>query len=68
MSNEASSFYEQAKTAMKVVVPMHFHLLEHIHYLSEFGTTGFLCPSLATNGTGGRHSLREGFKRIVNTS
>lgn len=57
--------YEQRKTGKKVVVPMHFHLLKQITYLSQFGTEGFLCPSLAAKGPGGKHGLSESFKRIV---
>jgi len=57
--------YVQQKTGKKVIVPMHFHVIEHLKYLSTFGTTGFLCPKLAGKGSGGKHGLSEGFKRIV---
>lgn len=57
--------YEQQKTGKKVVVPMHYHLIEHLTHLSKFGTIGFLCPKLALKGPGGKHGLSEGFKRIV---
>ena len=57
--------YQQQKTGKKVIVPMHFHVIQHLNYLSTFGTTGFLCPSLASKGPGGKHGLSEGFKRIV---
>lgn len=57
--------YHQRKTDKKVIVPMHFHIIEHLKYLSTFGTTGFLCPKLAMKGTGGKHGLSEGFIRIV---
>jgi integrase len=57
--------YHQQKTGKKVVVPMHFHVIDHLNYLSTFGTTGFLCPKLAAKGSGGKHGLSEGFKRIV---
>lgn len=57
--------YEQQKTGKKVSVPMHYHMLEHIHFLSAFGTNGFLSPKLAAKATGGRRGLSEGFKRIV---
>ena len=57
--------YIQKKTGKKVVVPMHYHVIEHITYLSEFGTEGFLCPSMASKKPGGKHGLSEGFKRIV---
>ncbi len=57
--------YEQQKTGKKVSVPMHYHVLEHINFLSTFGATGFLSPKLATKITGGRRGLSEGFKRIV---
>jgi len=57
--------YEQQKTGKKVTVPMHFHVIEHLKFLSTFGTQGFLCPKLAGKMTGGRRGLSEGFKRIV---
>lgn len=58
--------YHQQKTGKKVIVPMHFHVIEHLNFLSSFGTTGFLCPKLAAKGTGGKHGLSESFKRILN--
>ena len=57
--------YEQKKTAKKVKVPMHYNLLQHIHFISTFGTSGFLSPKLAGKTPGGRHGLSEVFKRIV---
>ena len=57
--------YDQQKTGKKVVVPMHYHVIEHLNHLSAFGTGGFLCPKLATKGPGGKHGLSESFKRIV---
>lgn len=57
--------YQQKKTGKKVIVPMHFHVIEHLDYLKTFGTTGFLCPKLATKGPGGKHGLSESFKRIA---
>jgi integrase len=57
--------YEQKKTGKKVEVPLHLNLLEHLNFISTFGTTGFLCPKLASKVTGGRRGLSEGFKRIV---
>ena len=57
--------YEQKKTGKMVPVPLHLNLLEHLNYISTFGTTGFLCPKLASKVTGGRRGLSEGFKRIV---
>jgi integrase len=57
--------YTQQKTGKKVVVPMHFHVNQHLNYLSTFGITGHLCPKLAAKGSGGKHGLSEGFKRIV---
>lgn len=57
--------YHQRKTGKKVTVPMHFHIIEHFNYLSTFGTSGFLCPKLATKVSGGKHGLSEGFKRIM---
>jgi integrase len=57
--------YHQQKTGKKVMVPMHYHIIEHLKYISTFGTTGYLCPKLAGKGTGGKHGLSEAFKRIV---
>ena len=58
--------YTQKKTGgKKVIVPMHYHIIEHLNYLSTFGTEGFLCPKLAAKGPGGKHGLSESFKRIV---
>ncbi len=57
--------YEQKKTGKKVTVPLHYHVIEHLNFLSTFGTTGFLCPKLAGRVTGGRRGLSEGFKRVV---
>jgi len=57
--------YEQKKTGKKVGVPMHLNLVEHLNFISTFGTKGFLCPKLASKVTGGRRGLSECFKRIV---
>jgi integrase len=57
--------YEQKKTGKKVVVPMHYHVIEHLKFLSTFGTEGFLAPKLALKGSGGKHGLSEGFSRIL---
>ena len=57
--------YHQRKTSKKVIIPMHFHIIEHLKYISTFGTTGYLCPKLAMKGTGGKHGLSEGFIRVV---
>jgi integrase len=57
--------YHQQKTGKKVIVPMHYHVIEHLKYISTFGTTGCLCPKLTGRGTGGKHGLSEAFKRIV---
>ena len=57
--------YEQKKTGKKVSVPLHLNLIEHLNFISAFGTSGFLCPKLAGKSPGGKHGLSEGFKRIV---
>jgi integrase len=57
--------YEQRKTAKTVNVPMHYHIIEHLKFISTFGTSGFLCPKLANKGPGGKHGLSESFKRIA---
>jgi integrase len=63
--DEGTIVYHQKKTGKKVIVPMHFHVIGHLKYLSTFGTSGFLCPKLANKGPGGNHGLSEGFNRIV---
>jgi integrase len=65
LPEEGVIVYHQQKTGKKVIVPMHFHVIEHFNYLATFGTTGHLCPKLAAKGSGGKHGLSEGFKRIV---
>lgn len=57
--------YNQKKTGKRIVVPMHYHLIEHLNHLSTVYTEGFLCPALAAKGPGGKRGLSEGFKRIV---
>ncbi len=57
--------YEQKKTGKKVIVPMHLHVREHLTHLAQFGTQGFLCPTLAARNSGGKHGLSESFKRIM---
>lgn len=57
--------YHQQKTEKKVVVPMHFHIIEHLNHIVRSGATGYLCPTLAAKGPGGKHGLSEGFKRIA---
>jgi integrase len=57
--------YSQRKTGKKVVVPMHYHVIEHLNYLSQFGTAGYLCPTLVQRVVGGRNGLSGAFKRIV---
>jgi integrase len=57
--------YEQKKTGKIVTVPLHLNLVEHLNFISAFGTRGFLCPKLAGKVSGGNHGLSEGFKRIV---
>jgi integrase len=57
--------YVQRKTGKVVVVPMHFHLIEHIAFLTKTATDEYLCPSLAAKGPGGKHGLSESFKRIM---
>jgi integrase len=62
---EGVLIYEQKKTGKKVVVPLTYHVYDHLTYLSQFSTSGFLCPSLAAKTPGGKHGLSESFKRIV---
>jgi integrase len=57
--------YEQKKTGKEVIVPMHYHVIEHLTHVAEFGTEGPLCPSLASKKPGGKAGLSEAFKRIM---
>jgi site-specific recombinase XerD len=54
---EGTVVYHQKKTGRKVVVPMHYHVIEHLKFLSTFGTNVFLYPKLAGKGSGGKHGL-----------
>ena len=58
--------YHQRKTGKKVIVPMHFHIIEHLNHIVRSGATGYLCPTLSAKGPGGKHGLSESFKRIAN--
>ena len=64
-AEEGVIIYHQQKTGKKVIVPMHYHIIDHLNHLSTFGTDGFLCPKIAAKGPGGKHGLSEGFNRIV---
>lgn len=57
--------YTQQKTGKKVALPVHADLLDHLARMSEGGTEGFLCRSLAKKSQAGKHGISEGFKRIV---
>lgn len=57
--------YQQSKTGKRVVVPMHYHVIEHLKYLSKFGTTGPLCPKLSKLGPAGKTGLSQLFINIV---
>jgi integrase len=57
--------YKQEKTGKAVVLPVHEDLRTHLVRLSERGTIGPLCRSLASRGQAGKHGLSEGFKRVV---
>lgn len=59
--------YGQHKTGKHVMVPMHFHLIEHIAFLTNTAAarSAFLCPTLAAKGPGGKHGLSETFERIM---
>lgn len=57
--------YQQRKTGKKVEIPMHYHVIEHLNYLSKFSTDGYLCPTLVQRVTGGRNGLSGAFHRIV---
>ncbi|MHB8519860.1 MAG: tyrosine-type recombinase/integrase [Limisphaerales bacterium] len=57
--------YQQKKTGRKVVIPIHHHLVEHLMHLSQYGTTGSLCPTLAQKPNGGKYGTSESFRRIA---
>ena len=57
--------YLQKKTGKVVVVPLHAHLIRHLHHVSATHADGPLCPTLFGKTPGGKHGLSEGFKRIV---
>jgi hypothetical protein len=38
---------------------MHFHVIEHIEFLSTYGTTGFFCPKLAAKGSAANMGYRK---------
>ena len=64
-ADNAMISYTQKKTGKDVILPVHRDLLHHLHALSESGTLGPLCRSLAKKKQSGNHGLSEGFKRIV---
>jgi integrase len=53
------------KNNARVVVPMHPDLENHLMTLASTDTDGFLCPSLAQKGIGGKSGLSEKFKRVM---
>jgi integrase len=65
MPSQGVIVYQQKKTSKKVVVPMHYHVINHLKHLSQFGTEGYLCPHLIKRVAGGRNGLSGAFNRIV---
>ena len=57
--------YRQEKTDKLVILPVHADLLTHLNRLSEHGTVGPLCRSLASKSQAGKNGLSEEFKRVV---
>ena len=57
--------YQQGKTGKRVCVPMHYHVIEHLKYLSKFGTAGPLCPKLSQLGPAGKTGLSQLFINVV---
>ena len=57
--------YTQRKTGKQVVVPMHYHVIEHLSYLSTFGTTGPMCPKMSKLKPSGKTGLSQSFIKIV---
>ena len=41
-------------TSAQIKVPMHYNLLQHIHFISTFVTSGFLSPKLAGQNARGQ--------------
>jgi len=58
--------YWQQKTQKLLSVPLHSDFQAHLEKLaSSDKPERFIAPRMANLGTGGRHGLSEGFKRIV---
>jgi integrase len=58
--------YTQAKTGQKLAVPLHADLLAHLEALAGTDKAPtFVLPKMATETSGGRHGLSEGFKRLM---
>ncbi|MCP5525368.1 MAG: site-specific integrase [Verrucomicrobiales bacterium] len=58
--------FRQAKTGGELTLPLHPDLLAHLEALATSDKPQkFIMPRLAGLGTGGRHGLSEGFKRIM---
>src|SRR5262249_22515654 len=57
--------YRQQKTGGKVMIPMHYHIIEHLDYLKTFVTTGPLCWKLSAKRTSGKSGLSLGFKKVM---
>ena len=53
------------KTGKEIVVPMHHQLIKHFVHISQYGTNGYLTPTLANKGTGGNCGLSASFSRIM---
>jgi integrase len=54
-TDKGAIVYVQQKTGQEVTVPMHFNVIEHLKFLSAFGTRDFLCPKLANKKSSGKH-------------
>jgi integrase len=58
--------FKQAKTGLRLTVPIHPDLLAHLEGLAGTDNAAtFVMPGMANLKSGGRHGLSEGFKRIV---
>lgn len=57
--------YEHQNTGKKMIVPVHYHVIEPLKFLSTFGTNSFLSPKSAMKGPGDKHGLSETFHHIV---
>lgn len=62
---EGVLFYQQGKTGIKVEVPLHPDLEDHLLSIAGDNPIGFLCGQLAMGRTGGKKGLSNQFAAIM---